>query len=76
MSLSRLTDRIDADPSGGEVVVARWGMWATTAEIERWGKRKYKLVYKGKVKDEFKSLEEAEAALKDFMLAKRAGRVS
>ena len=32
--LTRLTDRIEADESGGQVIVKRYGLWGTTAEIE------------------------------------------
>ena len=32
--LTRLTDRIEADESGGQIIVKRYGLWGTTAEIE------------------------------------------
>lgn len=58
--ITRLSDRIDPAPGGGEIVVARFGCWGTTAEIERRG-RKWFVVYPGKKKkeDKFKTKEEA-----------------
>ena len=32
--LTRLTDRIEEDGSGGQIQVNRYGLWGTTAEIE------------------------------------------
>jgi hypothetical protein len=58
--ITRLTDRIELAPGGGEMVIARFGCWGTTAEIERRG-RKWFVVYPGKKKtpDQFKTKEEA-----------------
>ena len=62
--LTRLTDRIDVDPDGGEMVVKRYGMWGTTTEIEV-RKRKYVMVFPNKKEKTFKRLIDAELYLKE-----------
>ena len=64
--LTRLTDRIEEGPDGKQVKVVRYGMWGTTAEIERHG-RKFEVVRKGKKLEEFKTREEAEQFMKTLI---------
>jgi len=62
--LTRLTDRIDVDPDGGEMKIKRYGMWGTNIEIEM-RKRKCVMVFPDKTEKHFKTLTDAELYLKE-----------
>lgn len=64
--LTRLSDRIDCKPDGGEIRVVRYGMWGAMSEIERRG-RKWFVVHQNKKEKEFKSLAEAEIYLTEIV---------
>ena len=57
--LTRLADRVEKGKDGKPVKVIRYGLWGTNAEIERHG-RKFVVFRKGKEKESFRTLEEAE----------------
>ena len=59
--LTRLADRIESGSNGEEIII-RYGMWGTTAEIERHG-RKFRVIHKGKKLNEFDTLQEASVLL-------------
>ena len=62
--LNRLTDRIESGPDG-EYVVARFGMWGVSAEVERHG-RKWFVVHPNKAKKEFKRKVDAEEYMQEL----------
>ena len=64
MLLTRLSDRVDTDPDGGQLVVRRYGMWGTNTEIEI-RKRKVVMVFSNKKEKTFKRLVDAELFLKE-----------
>jgi len=65
--LTRLTDRIEALPDDeGEQVIKRYGMWGTTAEIEKRGRVWFVIYPDGNI-DKFKTLTEAEGCLKELV---------
>ena len=59
--LTRLTDRYEPGEKG-EIRIIRYGMWGTSLEIEKIG-RKYWIVKGKKKHSSFKTLEEAEIEL-------------
>ena len=63
--LTKLTDRLEEGPDGPNfpIRILRYGMWGTTAEIERRKKGQYVVVHKNKQEKKFKTLEEAEKYL-------------
>ena len=63
--LTRLTDRFEEGPNGPNfpIRILRYGLWGTTAEIERRKKGLFVVVHKNKQEKKFKTLEEAEAYL-------------
>ena len=71
MSLTRLTDREKVDENGvvvtkkdgNPVMIKRFGLWGTTAEVEIDGK-KVEVVQRNGSRQRFKSKEEAEAFMK------------
>lgn len=62
--LNRLTDRIESGPDG-EYVVARFGMWGVSAEVER-HKRKWFVVHPNGKKKNFKTKTDAELYMKEL----------
>lgn len=62
--LSRLTDRFEEGPDGEKIKIVRYGLWGTTSEIERRG-RKWFVVHPNKKEKQFKSREEAELYLEE-----------
>lgn len=62
--LNRLTDRIESGPDG-EYVVARFGMWGVSAEVERHGRKWYVIHPNGK-KEKFKTKTDAELYMKEL----------
>ena len=66
--LTRLTDKIESGPDGEEVII-RYGMWGTTAEIER-RNGKFFVVHKNKRKETFDRLHDAELYLKEVFVWK------
>ena len=64
--LLRLTDRFEEMEDGKELKIIRYGMWGTTSEIERRG-RKWFVVHPNKKEKQFKNLAEAEIYLKEYM---------
>lgn len=62
--LNRLTDRIESGPDG-EYVVARFGMWGVSAEVERHGRKWYVIHPNGK-KENFKTKTDAELYMKEL----------
>ena len=63
--LTRLTDKIEKG-ADGETRIIRYGMWGTSAEIEKHG-RKYVVIHKNKKQATFPTLAEAEVYCKEFM---------
>lgn len=61
--LTRLSDRIETDPDGGEVIIKRYGMWGTMSEIEQRG-RDWVVIHSNKKEKKFKRLADAEEYLK------------
>jgi hypothetical protein len=63
--LTRLADRFEEGPNGPHfpIKIVRYGMWGTTAEIERRKKGLFVVVHKNKQEKKFKTLEEAEVYL-------------
>ena len=66
MKLRRLTDRIETDSEGNEVITKRYGLWGTTVEVEKCGK-KIEMIYPDGKREKYKSLEEAEVAMKKLV---------
>jgi len=64
--LTRLTDRIEEGTDGKQAKVVRYGMWGTTSEIERRG-RKWFVVHPNKKEKQFKNRAEAELYLQEYM---------
>ncbi len=60
--LTRLTDRYEPGEKG-EIRIIRYGLWGTTLEIEKIG-RKYWIVKGKKKMSSYETLEEAEVELK------------
>lgn len=63
--LTRLQDRIETGADGEEIVVRRYGMWGTTAEIES-KEEKFRIVYPDGKYEKFKRLKDAEIRLKEL----------
>ena len=63
--LTRLTDRIEKDTDGNDIVIRRYGLWGTTAEIETNGKT-VKLIYPDGKFEKYKLLKDAEIRLKEL----------
>ena len=63
--LTRLSNRIDEDQDGSQLVIKRYGMWGTTAEIEV-RKRKFVVVFPNHKEKTFKRLIDAELYLKEM----------
>ena len=61
--LTRLADRIEASEETGEEVIIRYGLWGTSAEIERRGPKKFVVVHKNKQEKSFSRLVDAEQDL-------------
>ncbi len=64
--LTRLTDRVDVDKNGEDIKIVRYGMWGTTAEIERRG-RKWFVVHPNRKEKSFKNRTEAEIYLTELI---------
>ena len=64
--LNRLTDRIESGPDG-EYVVARFGMWGISAEVER-HKRKWIVIQPNGKKKEFKRKADAELYMEELFV--------
>ena len=62
--LNRLTDRIEKDDKG-EYVVARFGMWGISAEVER-HRRRWFVVHPNKAKKKFKRKVDCELYMKEL----------
>lgn len=60
--LTRLSDRYEVGQDGQKLRIIRYGMWGSTSEIEKRGK-KYVIVHKNGKERVCKSLEEAEVYL-------------
>lgn len=63
--LTRLQDRIESTDSG-PIKIIRYGLWGTTAEIERRGRLFY-IVFSNKKEIKFKTLAEAEVYMKELL---------
>ena len=61
--LTRLSDRIETGPDGGEVIIKRYGMWGTMSEIEKRG-RNWFVVHPNEKEEKFKTMADAEVYLK------------
>lgn len=65
--LTRLADRIESSDEDGQVVIRRFGMWGTNAEIEC-RKNGYFVVHPhGKGEEKFKTRADAEVRLKELI---------
>ncbi len=64
--LTRLSDRIETEPDGGEVIIKRYGMWGTMSEIEN-REKSYFVVHPNKKEKKFNTLAEAEKYLKELV---------
>ncbi|MBQ1789808.1 MAG: hypothetical protein II008_06510 [Oscillospiraceae bacterium] len=65
--LNRLAGRIETVEPDKTMKIARYGMWGTTAEIERRGPKKWTVVQLRKKDVEFKRLVDAEEYLLDLV---------
>ena len=63
--LTRLSDRHEAGPDGQQLRIIRYGLWGTSAEIEKRG-RKFYVVHPNRKEKDFKSLAEAELYLEEL----------
>lgn len=63
--LNRLTDRIEQDAEKGEIIIRRYGMWGTSAEVESRGSY-FVVKHKGN-EIKLKRLVDAEAYLKGLV---------
>ena len=61
--LTRLSDRIETEPDGGEVIIKRYGMWGTMSEIEKRGQNWF-VVHPNMMEEKFKRRADAEEYLK------------
>ena len=66
MALTRLTDPIEQDEEGNDIVTRRFGMWGTMAEIEICKKR-VEVVHPDGKRKHFKTKEEAEVYMKTLI---------
>ena len=73
MKLTRLTDRIDTEDDGSEIVVKRYGMWGTHVEIVIKNK-KIDVVYANGKRERFKTLGDAEDYLKELVEGRRPSK--
>lgn len=64
--LTRLSDRIETGPDGGEVIIKRYGMWGTVSEIEKRG-RNWFVVHPNEKEEKFKTMADAEVYLKEVV---------
>lgn len=64
--LNRLADRFEPGKKK-PVKIIRYGIWGTTAEIERRGPKKFAVVQKGKKEIAFKRLVDAEAYMLELV---------
>ena len=65
--LTRLSDRIETEPDGGEVIIKRYGMWGTMSEIEKRGSYYFVIDPNKKEVEKFKRLADAESFLKELV---------
>lgn len=63
--LTRLMDRYEETQDGKRLRIIRYGLWGTSAEIEKRG-RKFYVVHPNRKEKDFKSLAEAELYLEEL----------
>lgn len=66
MLINRLTDRYEEGSDGKQLRILRYGMWGTSIEIERRG-RKWLVVHPNRKEKEFKRRIDAELYLKQMI---------